>query len=161
MLAVVVLVFVVFWTWALFFASKEAINRFADREWAARAQEVCAAANVEREALADFRVIDPDDPDLLRERGDLIDRSTDLLEDMLDEITTTLPSDDKGRAIVPEWEADYRTFIENRRVYADEVRAGSNGPFRVQMTDRVPITEPLRVFAADNDMAACAPPRDL
>lgn len=160
-IAVALAVFATFWVWALFFASKDAINRFDDRDWTARAEGLCAAANVEREALADFRRIDPADPALLAERADTIDRATDLLERMLDEVTAIEPTDPKGRAIVPLWEADYRTYLQNRRDFADEVRTGSNDVLRVAMTDGVPITEPLRVFAADNDMASCAPPRDL
>ena len=45
--AVGVVSFVVFWTWALFFASKEAVNRIDDRAWAERAESICAAAEEE------------------------------------------------------------------------------------------------------------------
>ena len=31
--------FVAFWVWALFFASKEAVNKIDDRAWAARAED--------------------------------------------------------------------------------------------------------------------------
>ena len=30
-----------FWVWALFFASKEAINKIGDEQWAARAESIC------------------------------------------------------------------------------------------------------------------------
>ena len=40
------------------------------------------------------------------------------------------PTDEKGRAIVPDWEADYRTYLQNRRDFADELRGGENVPFR-------------------------------
>ena len=33
-----------FWVWALFFASKEAVNKIGDREWAARAEAICGRA---------------------------------------------------------------------------------------------------------------------
>ena len=41
--------FAAFWTWALFFASKEAVNRIDDRGWAERAEAICEP--VEQELL--------------------------------------------------------------------------------------------------------------
>lgn len=153
--------FVSFWTWALFFASKESINRIDDRAWAARAAEICDRANAERDELADFRRIDPDDAEMMRERAELIDRSTDIVERMLDDVVSVAPSDPKGAEIVPMWEADYRTYIQNRRDYADITRAGANEPFRQARAGSVPISERIQRFAVDNDMRSCAPPRDL
>jgi hypothetical protein len=161
LIAVAVIVFVVFWVWALFFASKESINRIDDRAWAERAQGICASANVEREGLADYRRIDPDDTAMLRERGDLIDTSTDVVERMIDDVVAVAPGDAKGAEIVPRWEADYRVYIQNRRDYADLVRSGANEPFRQAETEGVPISERLTRFAVDNDMPACVAPRDL
>lgn len=154
-------VFIVFWTWALFFASKEAINRFDDRAWAERAESICAERQSSRTELADFRRIDPSDPDLMRERAELIDAATDIVETMIDEISTSLPNDPKGAEIVPLWLADYRDYIENRRRYADTVRLGVDEPFREARRDNLPITERLEVFATDNEMGSCAPPRDI
>lgn len=152
---------VAFWTWALFFASKESINRIDDRAWAERAEGICADANAARDELADYRRIDPGDLGLMRERGDLIDRSTDLVEQMIDDVTRVTPSDPKGRDIVPRWESDYRIFIANRRDHADMVRAGADAPFRQAEVGGVPISERLTRFAVDNDMPACVAPRDL
>jgi hypothetical protein len=160
-IGVVIAGFAAFWVWALFFASKEAVNRFDDREWAERAQSICVEADAEREALADFRVVDASDPAMLAERGDLIDRVTDVVERMLDDVVAVEPADDKGRAIVPLWEADYRTYLDDRRQFADGLRAGRNDPFRETAVDGIPISERLEVFAGDNDMPACAPPHDL
>lgn len=161
LVAAAAVVFVVFWVWALFFASKESINRIGDRAWAERGQEICAAANLERDALADYRRIDPDDPVMVRERADLVERSTDVVEQMVDDLVAVAPADAKGAEIVPLWEADYRTFVANRRDFADAVRRGSNEPFRQAETDGVPISERISRFAVDNDMPACAAPRDL
>jgi hypothetical protein len=150
-----------FWIYALFFASKEAVNRVGDRAWAERAQEICTDANDEREGLADYRVVDETNLAMLAERGDLIDRVTDVIERMLDEVVAVEPRDDKGRAIVPLWESDYRKYLEDRRRFADRLRAGHNDPFRETAVDGIPISDKLEVFAGDNDMPACAPPHDL
>ena len=71
------------------------------------------------------------------------------------------PTDDKGLAIVPQWEADYRTYLENRRAFTDALRAGENEPFTEAAVDGIPISEKLEQFAGDNEMPSCAPPRDL
>jgi hypothetical protein len=155
------LLFVGFWTWALFFASKEAVNKIGDREWAERAQQRCEQAADERAALADPRRVDPDDAAMMRERAGLVDRATDTLERMLDDLVAVTPADAKGQAIVPDWAADYRRYVADRRVFADRVRAGENVPFSETEVDGIPISERIATFAGDNEMPACAPPRDL
>jgi hypothetical protein len=148
-----VAVFVVFWVWALFFASKEAVNKIDDRDWAARAEEICAAYDVRIRALDDRAAADLD------VRADVVDESTDLLAAMLDEVVAVEPTDEKGQAIVPAWEADYRTLLDDRYAYADRLRSGENVPFTETAVDGVPITERIETFAGDNEMPSCAPPR--
>lgn len=161
-LGAIVLLFAVFWTWALFFASKEAVNKIDDRAWAERAEQICAAATEERLELADFRLIVDGDADLIRERADIVEQSTDILSSMLDDVVAVPPSDDKGRAIVPLWEADYRVYLADRYRYAEELRAsGENSPFYESGSSGIPISERIETFAGDNEMPACAPPRDL
>jgi hypothetical protein len=165
-LAVVVIGFAAFWTWALFFASKEAVNKIDDRAWAARAEQICSEANGDRLALSDYRTIVGDGDavvaDLVRERADIVDRATDIVERMLDDVVAVPPEDEKGRAIVPQWEAEYRSYIASRRSYADDLRTtGENLAFYEPGSEGIPVSERLETFAGDNEMPACAPPRDL
>ena len=156
-----VLVFVAFWTWALFFASKEAINRVGDRQWPADAEAICAAADIARLELADYRQLNEGGPELIRERADIVDRATDILERMIDDVALLTPSDAKGQAIVPMWIDEYRTYIGDRRNYAEQLRiTGENLSFYETMAE-VPISERLETFTGDNEMTSCAPPRDL
>jgi hypothetical protein len=148
-----VVLFVTFWTWALFFAPKTAINKVEDRAWAERAEAVCA------EVKPQLRALDQEMSTDLEVRADLVVRSTDMLSAMLDEITSVMPDDDKGRAIVPAWEADYRTLLRDRYAYAERLRAGQDGPFTETAVNGVPITERIETFAGDNLMPSCAPPR--
>lgn len=158
----IMLLFAAFWVWALFFASKESINRIGDDAWAERAQGVCEVAGAEREALADFREVKDDDPSMVAERGVIIDKATDILERMVDDIVAIGPADPKGQELVPQWEADYRTYIADRRAFAEQLRAGVNEPFGETVTDeQIPISAKLSRFAGDNHMAACSPPTDL
>jgi hypothetical protein len=157
----VVALFAAFWIWALFFASKESVNKIGDRAWADRAQGICVAAEARRMELADLRRVDPNDPAILAERGDVVDRATDIVERMLDDVMAVTPSDAKGRAIVPLWAQDYRTYIEDRREFADDLRAGKNDAFAETAVDGIPISDKLAVFAGDNRMPDCSPPIDL
>lgn len=160
-LTVLVLVFAAFWTWALFFASKEAVNRIEDRAWAERAEQICSTANAERLELADFRVIADAGPELIRERAGIVETTTEIIEGMLDDVVAVAPTDQKGIEIVPLWEAEYRIYIQDRYRYADQLReSGENLPF-YETAEGIPISERLETFAVDNDMPACAPPRDL
>jgi hypothetical protein len=161
---VVLAAFAVFWTWALFFASKESVNRIGDREWADRAEQICTAAEAERVGLADFTRVDPNDPesiDELHALADNLDQATDILEEMLNDVVAVPPNDPKGIGIVPLWEADYRTYLEDRRQFTDGLRDGNTGPFSETAVDGIPISERIEAFASDNEMPACAPPYDM
>jgi hypothetical protein len=161
-LAVGLVAFAAFWTWALFFASKEPVNRIDDRAWAARAEQICASADRERVALADFRKMSEATPAMVLERADIVDDATDILEQMLDDVVADPPDDAKGRGIVPLWEDDYRTYLADRRAFTADLRAThENVAFYETAVDGLPISEKLETFAADNHMPSCAPPRDL
>lgn len=161
LLVVGVAVLVTFWTWALFFASKEAVNKIEDLAWAANAQQICEQATIVRESLADFREIVDADAAMIRERADIVDATTAVLEAMLDDVVAVQPNDPKGIAIVPDWEDEYRIYLGDRYRYAEQLRStGQNLPF-YETAFGLPISERLETFAADNEMSACAPPRDL
>ncbi len=150
---VLMLAFATFWIWALFFASKTAVNKIEDRAWAARAEEICAAVDGQLRALESQASAD------LAVRAELVVRSTDLLSQMLDDVVAVTPSDAKGQAIVPAWEDDYRTLLQDRYRYAEQLRGGVDGPFTETAVESVPITERIETFAGDNKMPSCAPPR--
>ena len=162
LLLIVLALFAAFWIWALFFASKEAVNRIEDRAWAERAQAICIEATEARIELADLTRIDQATPELIYRRAEIVDESTDILEQMLDDVVAVPPSDAKGQGIVPLWEAEYRIYLDDRRAYADELRdTGENSAFYESAVDELPISERLTTFAGDNEMSACAPPIDL
>jgi len=102
------------------------------------------------------------DAALVDERADIVDHATDILEQMLDDVMATSPTDVKGQDLVPQWEADYRAYISDRRLFTQSLReSGKNLPFYETQVSGIPVSETLEVFAADNKMATCSPPRDL
>jgi hypothetical protein len=162
LLVVGLLGFAAFWIWALFFASREPVNRIDDVAWRERAERICVAAEGDRLQLADFREMNEATPELVGERADIVDRATDILERMLDDVVAVQPTDAKGAAVIPLWEADYRTYLQDRRDYTETLRTtGENSPFYETEVSGLPISEKLETFAADNHMPSCAPPRDL
>ena len=49
---------------------------------------------------------------------------------MLDDVVAVPPDRCEGARLVPQWEADYRTYIATRRVYAEQLReTGENLAF--------------------------------
>ncbi|NDG10782.1 MAG: hypothetical protein EB111_02880 [Actinobacteria bacterium] len=160
-LSVVCAAIAAMWVYALFFASKEAVNKIGDEAWTQRADARCLVAKNERLALADYRLIDEAGPQALAGRATLVDRATDTIERMLQDIRETLPNDEKGQALIPLWIADYDTYVADRRAYAERLRAGDNSPFSETTTEGLPLSEKIATFAGDNRMKNCAPPIDL
>ena len=149
------------WIYALFFASKEAVNKIGDIDWTQRAERRCLEAERQREALADYRLISDVGADGLRQRADLVDRATDTIATMLAALRSDVPNDEKGRAIVPMWLDEYEQYVLDRRSYTAQLRAGNNAPFSETTFEGLPLAERLATFAGDNRMPACAPPIDL
>lgn len=149
------------WIYALFFASKESINKIGDETWKATAEKICAISERERLSLIDLRKVKDSGDNALPERAQIIDKATDSLERAVNSLAALPVSDSKGQALVPLWLADYRTHIQDRREYADDLRTGVNEPFSETVTEGLPISEKIATFAADNAAASCAPPIDL
>jgi len=154
-------VFATFWIWALFFASKEGVNRIEDRAWVESAQSICETAADERTALANYTRLDEGGAELILQRAEIVDEATDTLERMLNSLEALPLMGEKGQAIIPLWIDEYRTYLVDRRNYTAQLReSGENLPF-YETANQIPISERLATFAADNEMPACKPPLDL
>jgi hypothetical protein len=152
----------VFWIWALFFPqSKQSVAKVDDQAWSVRAEQICRAANVERDGLADLRRIDDVGDGALEQRAELIDRATDIIERMVTDVTAIRPADQTDNALIDSWSGYYRQWIADRRVYADVLRNGDNPPFAESMVDGSPISEYINDFTVANRMKPCSAPTDL
>lgn len=149
------------WIYAFGFASKESVNKIGDQVWTSRSEEICRKAEQQRLSLVDLRRISDAGVNALTERAALIDKATDTLENAIEEISAIVPTDEKGKAIVPLWIADYKTLIQDRRDYANQLRTGENATFSESMFEGLPISEKISTFAADNRMTSCKAPMDL
>lgn len=151
-----------FWIWALFFPqTKQSVAKVDDEAWTVRAEQICRAANVERDQLSDLRRIDEVGEGALAERAELIDRATDIIEQMVTDVTAEQPTSSTDVALIDSWTSYYRQWIEDRRVYTDVLRNGDNPPFAESMVYGSPISEYINDFTVANRMKPCSAPTDL
>lgn len=161
-LTVVCVGIAVMWVYALGFAPRESINRIADDVWKSQVEAICQKAEDERFALQDLSPMKADSVESLRKKADIVEKATNSLERAIDQIEKIEPSDEKGKALVPLWIADYRTYIKNRRTFIEQLRTGDRRPyFSETEVEGVPISERIGKFARENDMKTCQPPLDL
>lgn len=161
LLTIVSLTIAGFWIWALFFPPKESVAKLADQTWTERAESICRDANLARNELADSRRIDDVGSGALAERAALIDRATDIVEEMLDDVSAVAPTGPDDLALVETWLSYYRILLADRRDYTDVLRAGDNPPFPEAMIDGAPVSEYINDFTVANRMKACSSPADL
>lgn len=160
-LVVVSVSIAVFWIWALFFPPKQSVAKLEDTAWTERADQICREANLARNELADTRRIDDVGPGALAERAALVDRATDIVERMIDDVSAVRPSGPDDEVLVSRWVGYYRTLIEDRRDYTEVLRAGDNPPFPEAMVEGAPVSEYINDFTVANRMKACSSPADL
>ena len=150
------------WVYAFGFASRESVNKIGDDAWKARAEAHCKTAEDARFALQDLTAMDPNDPAALKKKADLVESATNSLEKAIDAIAADSPSDAKGKALVPMWIKDYRTYISDRRLFVDALRTATRRPYFAETeVEGVPISERIGKFARENAMKTCQPPLDL
>lgn len=133
-------------------------GELADRSFPTAAEPTCARARAEIATLP-FAHETPDPA----QRAEVVDRATTMLETMLADLRAATPHEDPARTMVAEWLADWSTYVQNRRDYANRLRADPTAKFSVQQSERdnVQITRALDRFAKVNAMPSCATPDDV
>ena len=136
-------------------------DRLGDTTWTAAAEETCADSR---------RVIDDlpfaNEVGSPEERADLLDTATDELDRMVTRLDGLVPprADDEATA-VSRWLADYRTYLDDRRQYADAQRDPSAERYdeAFSVTDRggYQIDVLIDDFARVNYMESCETPDDV
>lgn len=136
-------------------------DRLDDTRFTAAAEETCS------EFRADFdRLPLASEVDSPEERADLLDEATDGLEVMVTRLEGLVPPRDQDEArAVDRWLADYRTYLQDRREYADAQRDPTNErydrPFTVTDRGGFQIDVIIDDFARINYMESCEAPNDV
>ncbi len=149
------------WVYAFGFSPRESINKIYDEAWASQAEARCTQAREQRAELSDLSTFNVNDTVALAKRADIIEQANTSLKSMIDDIEKISVSNDKGRALVPLWLADYRTYLDDRADYVALLRSGTFNRFSETQVEGVPISERIGKFAKDNEIRACIPPFDL
>lgn len=161
----VIVSFVGIWGYVMyltFFEGRaEPRDRMGDTRFTAAAEETCAESIPFFEALPFANEVGSP-----AERGDLLDEASDELEVMVTRLEGLVPPRDADEAAAVErWLDDYRTFIQDRREYADAQRDPTNErydqPFAVTDRGGFQIDVLIDDFAGINDMDSCATPDDV
>jgi ABC-type transporter Mla subunit MlaD len=148
---------VLFWLWI--FAGgpkKQNPDYLADRAWVQRAQDTCRATVDRIDALPPAS----ESTDNVA-RAQVVDRANDELETMLDQLAARRPTGDGDEEVVQPWLADWRTYLGNRRDYADRLANDPGAQLLVDEKFHDSIETVIGTFAEVNDMPACAPPGDV
>ncbi|CAN5665652.1 hypothetical protein BH10ACT2_BH10ACT2_18160 [soil metagenome] len=154
------------WVYYFFFASNTGVYQIQDASWREQASPICVAAQAERSLLIDTNggyITDPT-PDQMRERADVVDKATDIVEQMLNDIVA-IPvdnADDKLR--LDTFEENYRIIIADRRRYTANLRALKNEPYSETIVGGGPVSNVVFDFTAGvkgNDVPECSPPGEL
>lgn len=96
------------------------------------------------------------------ERADVLDDATDLVEAMVDEIDADAPKTGEDAVSLEGWIGDWRTYVANRRDYADRLRSDPEARLLLdQSLGGDSVDKPIEIFADVNDMPTCATPGDV
>ena len=162
-LTIVVLLILVMWIYAFFFASKKAAYRVDDAAWRARAAELCSKYTQERLKLVDTSggYIENPTTEQMIERADVVDRATDILERQLADVVSVQPSSVRDRDLVAKYEGYWNMVLADRRAYTATLRDLRLEPYGETKVDGGPVSNLLTDFTTVNQMQSCAPPGEL
>ncbi len=157
-IVVAVLVMVGFWAWIFSGAPKRANpDRLSDRAFVTRTEQRCR--KLDRDLT---RLPNAEDTTTPVARAEVLDRANDRVARFVDAIAADARRSGRDVRSVDGWIKDWRTYVNDRRDFADRLRKNPDARFYVsksKLGDTVDGT--IKVFADVNDMSACATPGDV
>jgi hypothetical protein len=156
---VAIVAMVAMWGYVLYLAfgpgRKPPPDQLSDPTFGRQAQAVCESAH------DDVALLPPAvEADTAEERAEIVDQANARFSLMVAELRPLAPEGEDGD-VVAAWIDDWRTYLEDRRAYAEALRQDPEARLLVTARDREQITEYIDAFAADNHMPACATPIDV
>jgi hypothetical protein len=154
--AVWIVIMVVFWIYAFFFAPKGSPDILHDRAFAPAAEARCAHALVVIHELPNAVTAKS-----ASERADVIDKANQELRDMLATISALPTGDVHDTNLIGLWLTDWRQYVTDREDFSRALRANSSATFGVSARDGQQITKAMDAFAGRNRMPSCQTPDDV
>ncbi|MEO7369771.1 MAG: hypothetical protein ABI949_12175 [Ilumatobacteraceae bacterium] len=151
------------WIYAFGFASKKGVYFVTEKAWRTSADQICATAELKRQALVDTSqgyIKNPTHAQMI-ERADIVDKATDIVENMLDGVAALPLTTDDDRERVGVFVKYYREIIGDRRAYTARLRAFELEPYRESLVLGSPVTNTVIDFTTGNDITHCMPPGEL
>ncbi len=151
------------WVYAFVFAGKDGVYRVKNDQWRSAAQTICKDAQDRRLALADTEggyIANPT-VEQMRQRADIVDQATDIIERMLNDVVALPLTTDHDQHAVDVWQRYFRILIEDRRAYTARLRTGELAPYRESVVEGGPVTNVITDFTSGNNVKSCAPPGEL
>jgi hypothetical protein len=151
------------WVYAFVFAPKNGVYLVTDKAWRSAADDICTRAAQQRLALADTSdgYIAHPTKDQMLEHADIVDRATDTLDEMVDEIAALPLAKDDDRTRVGVFLKYYRVILDDRREYTARLRAFELEPYLESVVNGGPVTNVVVDFTTGNAIPACMPPGEL
>ena len=100
----------------------------------------------------------------MTQRAEIVDKATDIIEKMLDDIMAIPVATDRDRALLKVFDENYRLVIGDRRRYTTELRAGHLVAYSETVVAGGPVSNVVLDFTAGvkgNDVPECSPPGEL
>ena len=163
LLGVVCALIAAMWVYAFAFAPKHGVYFVTDKAWRTSADRICVNAEQRRLALVDTTggyISNPTHEQMLR-RADIVDRATDIVEGMLNQVAA-LPlarADDRQRVAI--FAKYYHQIIADRRAYTARLRKFELAPYRETLVSGGPVTNTIIDFTTGNGIPHCMPPGEL
>ncbi len=154
------------WVYYFVFATDEGVYQVQDKSWSVAAHEVCAAASLEREALADTSggyIANPTNEQMLQ-RADIVDNATDILGQMVTDLAAIPVDNDKDATRVAFFVENYRIVLSDRRRYTAGLREFKLEPYNETAVAGGPVSNVVLDFTAGvkgNAIPECSPPGEL
>ncbi len=154
------------WVYYFFFASDVGVYQLQDKNWRLQASGICKDAEAMRAELVDLEggYITNPTPEQMRQRADIVDQATDIVEQMLNQIVAIPVNNDDDRLRLDTFDKNYRIIIADRRRYTARLRELKLQPYDETIVGGGPVSNVVFDFTAgvkSNDVPECSPPDDL
>jgi hypothetical protein len=151
------------WVYAFGFATKTGVYYVTDKTWRTSADQICATAETKRQALVDTSqgyIKNPTHAQMIQ-RADIVDKATDILDGMLDDVGALPLNSENNHERVTVFMKYYREIISDRRAYTARLRAFDLAPYRETLVLGSPVTNTVIDFTTGNNITHCMPPGEL
>lgn len=151
------------WVYAFGFATKTGVYYVTEKGWRTSAEQICVQATERRLALADTSqgyISKPTHAQMIQ-RADIVDRATDTLDQMIDDLDALPLTSTDNQERVAVFVKYYRVIIDDRRAYTARLRAFDLQPYRETLVKGSPVSNTVIDFTTGNDIPHCMPPGEL